>query len=100
MHMMSNMLIELLARDEALVETYCPVFQRFDPGAVGVAVGSKGVRKLATARYIDRFEARHGEWRMAHRTLAFADIQEEPLDAPSAYPPDFVKQRHGIDDFL
>jgi SnoaL-like domain len=100
MHMMSNMLIEFTARDSALVETYCLVFQRFGPRATGVAPGSKGVRKMATARYIDRFEARRGEWRVAHRTLVFGDIQEEPLEASVMFPPDFVKQRHGMDDFL
>jgi SnoaL-like domain len=100
MHMMTNMLIEFTARDRALVETYCLVFQRFGPGAAGVAPGSKGVRKMATARYIDRFEARQGEWRVAHRTLVFGDIQDEPLDAPVVFPPDFVEQRHGTDDVL
>jgi len=100
MHMMTNMLIEFTARDRALVETYCLVFQRFGPGAAGVAPGGKGVRKMATARYIDRFEARRGDWRVAHRTLVFGDIQDEPLDAPVAFPPDFVEQRHGMDDFL
>jgi len=100
MHMMSNMLIEFTARDRALVETYCLVFQRFGAGAAGVAPGSKGMRKIATARYIDRFEARHGEWRVAHRTLVFGDIQEEPLEASVTFPPDFVEQSHGMDDFL
>jgi len=100
MHMISNMLIEFTARERALVETYCLVFQRFGAGAAGVALGSKGVRKIATARYIDRFEARHGEWRVAHRTLVFGDIQEEPLEASVSFPPAFVEQRHGMDDFL
>ncbi len=100
MHVMSNMLIEFTARDRALVETYCLVFQRFGPGAAGVAPGSKGVRKMATARYIDRFEARNGEWRVAHRTLVFGDIQDQPLEAPVTFPPGFVEQRHGMDDFL
>jgi hypothetical protein len=100
MHMMSNMLIEFTARDRALVETYCLVFQRFGPEAADTAPGSKGVRKMATARYIDRFEARHGEWRVAHRTLVFGDVQEEALEASVTFPPDFVEQRHGMDDFL
>jgi hypothetical protein len=82
MHVISNMLIEFTARDRALVETYCLVFQRFGPGAPEVPPTAAGVRKIATARYVDRFEARNGQWRIAHRTL------------------DFVEQRHGTDDFL
>ena len=68
--------------------------------AAGVAPGSKGVRKMATARYIDRFEARRGEWRGAHHTPVFSAIQDKPLDATVAFPPDFVEERHGMDDFL
>ena len=100
MHVMSNMLIEFAASDRAQVETYCLVFQRFGPGAPGVPAGRAGVRKLATARYLDRFEKRRGEWRVAHRRLIFGDTQEFPLDAPVTFPPGFIEQRHGMDDAL
>ena len=100
MHVISNMLIEFTARDRALVETYCLVFQRFGPGAPEVRPATAGVRKIASARYVDRFEARGGQWRIAHRTLVFGDIQSEILDAPVSFPADFVEQRHGMDDFL
>ena len=100
MHVMSNMLIAFEAGDRALVETYCLVFQRFGPGAPGVPAGQAGVRKLATARYLDRFEKRRGEWRVAHRRLIFGDTQEFPLDAPVRFPPGFIEQRHGMDDVL
>ena len=100
MHLMSNMLIEFEARDRALVETYCLVFQRFGPGAPGVPAGAAGVRKIATARYLDRFEQRRGAWRVAHRTLIFGDTQEFPLEAPVTFPPGFTEQRHGMDDAL
>jgi hypothetical protein len=100
MHVMSNMLIEFDARDRALVETYCLVFQRFGPRAPGVPEGAAGLRKIATARYLDRFEKRRGEWRVAHRRLIFGDTQEFPLDAPVSVPPGFIEQRHGMDDPL
>ena len=108
MHLISNMLIEFTARDKALVETYCLVFQRYDaagartPGAVDApdATGSAGVRKLATARYVDHFEEREGNWRVARRTVVFGDMQESTMDAPFAFPPGFVEQKHGMDDFL
>ncbi|HEY1506919.1 MAG TPA: nuclear transport factor 2 family protein [Stellaceae bacterium] len=100
MHVMSNMLIEFEAADRALVETYCLVFQRFGPGAPGVAAGSPGVRKMATARYLDRFEKRRGEWRVAHRRLIFGDTQEFSLDVPVTFPSGFIEQHHGMDDAL
>lgn len=100
MHLMTNILIDFFARDRALVETYCVVFQRFGPGADGVAPGSPGVRKLATARYIDRFDERAGVWKVAHRRLVFGDIQSEPMSAPAGFPPAFTEQRHGLDDYL
>ena len=100
MHFMSNVLIEFAARDRALVETCCLVFQRFGPGWAQVSPGSFGARNVATARYIDRFEFRCGEWRVAHRTLVFGDVQSEPLAEPVVFPPAFVEQRHSKDDFL
>ena len=100
MHVMSNMLIEFASRDRALVETYCLVFQRFGAKAPGVPEGAAGVRKLATARYLDRFEKRRGEWRVAHRRLIFGDTQDFPLDAPVSFPAGFIEQRHGMDDAL
>lgn len=100
MHVMSNILIEFEASDRALVETYCLVFQRFGPAAPGVPEGAAGVRKLATARYLDRFEKRQGQWLVAHRKLIFGDTQEFPLGAPVTFPPGFIEQRHGMDDAL
>jgi hypothetical protein len=94
------MLIEFEASDRALVETYCLVFQRFGPEAPGVPQGAAGLRKLATARYLDRFAKRRGEWRVAHRQLIFGDTQEFPLDAPVTFAAGFIEQRHGMDDAL
>jgi hypothetical protein len=100
MHFMSNVLIEFQSRDAALVETYCLVFQRFGPAAQGVLPGSCGVRKIGTARYIDRFEKRSGGWRVAHRRIVFGDLQADPMTQPVAFPPGFTEQRHGMDDYL
>jgi len=100
MHFLSNILIEFTARDRAFVETYVLVFQRFTANAEGVKPGSAGLRRFGTARYLDRFEARRGEWRVAHRTLVFGDLQDERLDRPVAFPPGFTVQRHDMDDPL
>jgi hypothetical protein len=96
MHFVSNIQVEFVARRAALVETYVLVFQRFLPGPEA----PEGVRKIATARYVDRFEEREREWKVAWRTVVFGDVQSEPLTGPFAFPPGFTEQRHGTDDFL
>jgi ketosteroid isomerase-like protein len=100
MHFNTNVLIEFTARDRAFVETYVLVLQRFRPGAANVPAGSAGLRVLACARYLDRFEKRHGEWRVVHRTLVFGDMQVEPMKEPMTFPPEFTVQTHGMDDPL
>ena len=100
MHFLSNILIEFAAHDRALVETYVLVFQRFTAQADGAKPGTAGMRRFGMARYLDRFEKRGGEWRVAHRVLVFDDNQEEPLEKPVAFPPGFTVQRHGMDDAL
>ena len=53
---------------------------------------------MASARYMDRFEKRNGEWRVVHRTLVFGDIVGEPMNEALTFPPDFTVQKHGLDD--
>ena len=90
MHFNTNVLIEFQAKDRAFVETYVLVLQRF----------RTGVRNVASARYLDRFEKRHGEWRVAHRTLVFGDLVSETMKEPHRFPPEFTEQKHGMDDPL
>jgi ketosteroid isomerase-like protein len=89
MHFNTNVLIEFQAKDRAFVETYVLVLQRFADRRV-----------TASARYLDRFEKRKGEWRVAHRTLVFGDMVSEPIREPLSFPSDFTVQKHGMDDPL
>jgi len=89
MHFNTNVLIEFQAQDRAFVETYVLVLQRFADRRV-----------TASARYLDRFEKRKGEWRVAHRTLVFGDMVSEPMREPLGFPPEFTVQQHGMDDPL
>jgi len=100
MHFNTNVLIEFQAKDRAFVETYVLVLQRFRPGAPNVPAGSQGLRNLASARYLDRFEKRNGEWRVVHRTLVFGDVEAAPMATPHKFPPGFTEQTHGMDDPL
>ncbi len=90
MHFNTNVLIEFGAADRALVETYVLVLQRF----------RSGERKTASARYLDRFEKRGGEWRVAHRTLVFGDVVSDTASGPPQFPSSFTVQKHGMDDPL
>lgn len=89
MHFNTNVLIEFSAKDKAFVETYVLVLQRF-----------ADKRVTASARYLDRFEKRNGEWRVVHRTLVFGDMVPEPLEEPVRFPEGFTEQKHGMDDPL
>jgi len=89
MHFNTNVLIEFQAKDRAFVETYVLVLQRFADRRV-----------TASARYLDRFEKRSGEWRVARRTLVFGDMVREAMTEPPSFPADFTVQKHGLDDPL
>jgi hypothetical protein len=108
MHLVSNILIEFASADSALAETY--IFAKLRYSAEGKAAlaiftgGAEGGSGTATdsfswARYIDRFERRNGEWRIARRTVAFdssltADV---PANAP-AFGPNWDVGRRDQDD--
>jgi ketosteroid isomerase-like protein len=89
MHFNTNVLIEFESRERAFVETYVLVLQRFADRRV-----------TASARYLDRFDRRKGEWRVAHRTLVFGDMVPEPIREPLAFPPGFTEQKHSMEDPL
>lgn len=70
-HLLGNISIELHG-SVAAVESY---FQALQPGrdAQGQAVDL-----LLCGRYVDRFEQRRGEWRVATRTVVYDWIREMP----------------------
>ena len=110
MHAVSNMLIEFAGPDRALVETYVRTTQRYpaearqalDQLAGGRAGSGDGAMDLLTcSRYVDRFERRNGEWRIALRTLV-ADWKQF-VEVPSGQPKPPASQevgRRNDDDFI
>ena len=72
MHAVSNILIEFSDPELALVESYVKVTQR-RPVETGHCEphGSPHDSRISEVycRYVDRFEKRKGEWKIAHRTL-------------------------------
>jgi len=89
MHFNTNVLIEFQSKEKAFVETYVLVLQRF-----------ADKRVTASARYLDRFEKRKGEWRVVHRTLVFGDMVPDALKEPVRFPEGFTEQKHNMNDPL
>jgi hypothetical protein len=70
-HAVSNILIEFIGGDVALVETYVRVMQRrpFTPAPGAPEPDHNSHVSEVYCRYVDRFERRQGAWKIAHRTL-------------------------------
>lgn len=77
-HRLGNMLIEFAGPDVALVETYAETVQRYPAdgkAALGQLSGGQVGAPDAPAvlnsyvRYVDRFQRRNGEWRIASRAV-------------------------------
>ncbi|MPM22037.1 hypothetical protein SDC9_68487 [bioreactor metagenome] len=76
MHFLGQSLIEFAGPDLALVETYF-VSRRLRPATESerAALGpSDAIARAGWGRYVDRFERREGEWRVAHRTVVLEAI--------------------------
>jgi len=111
MHSISNMLIEFAGPDTAIVESYCTATQRYPAEAKaalaqlsGGVEGKPGVGidVIAICRYVDRFERRKGEWKVAARTVVFDStmMYEYSPDGPKMGPGWTVGKRRNRDDFV
>jgi SnoaL-like domain len=91
-HSVSNMLIEFLEPNVAVVETYCFAVQRYGDDAGGsLAQLAKGAEKtsgavdvMACVRYVDRFSKRQAGWLIEHRSVVYDSVMtfRVPEDAP------------------
>ena len=110
MHAISNLLIEFAGKDIALVETYVRTTQRY-PAEAKAALGQLSGGKLGPegaamdlftcSRYVDRFERRGGEWRIARRTVVADWKQIVPVSADSPVPlPGWEVGQRNQDDFI
>lgn len=92
MHLLGNCLIDWRGDDVALVETYCVTYQRLKPGDgastsdVGLTIGGSGQQTQVRCRYLDRFEKRDGQWKIANRVVAYESLllEETPEGSPFA----------------
>jgi hypothetical protein len=83
-HMIGNILIDLRA-EVAVVESY------FRTTLGGRDAQNNPQETLLAGRYIDRFECRDGEWRIAARTVVYDWVRQLPL--PEDMTPEVFGQR-------
>lgn len=84
MHFLGNCLVDFLSDTTAVAETYCIVYQRYGEEAretIQTWLGNEALprdKKLMAelfCRYVDRFEKRDGEWRIARRTVVMEEVK-------------------------
>jgi len=68
MHMLGHPLIEWQG-DIAFTETYCLIFQKLKPEAT--YAGEVSIDVFIACRYVDKFECRNGEWKIAERNVVY-----------------------------
>ncbi|MFT3721116.1 nuclear transport factor 2 family protein [Pseudorhodoferax sp.] len=72
MHFLGQTLIEFAGPDLAVAETYFASRRLLHPvpeAYAGIVGASDAVAREGWGRYVDRFERRDGQWRVAHRTV-------------------------------
>lgn len=87
-HVLSNILIDLRG-DVAGVESYFHALQA-DRDEQG-----QPRETMLLGRYVDRFEKRQGEWRIAQRTVVYDWIRQQPMSADSDAQRFGVRQPNG-----
>ena len=94
-HFLGNVMIEPdLERGVARAETYCVAYHRFHDAA--------GVETDMTAglRYVDRFEQRGGEWRIARRVCAYDWRRVDAVVGDRGFGPGYVRGLRSADDIV
>ncbi|MFT5174152.1 MAG: hypothetical protein ACI8W7_002339 [Gammaproteobacteria bacterium] len=89
MHFIGHCLIEFVTDDIAVVETYFVTAHTFDAEgqrAYGAGDGCEPVPLSSYGRYVDCFEQRVGQWRVAQRTVVFEATRVYTESAPPVKP--------------
>ena len=80
MHLAGTPFIHLEGK-QAAVETYCILYQHERTDCVNLATQQPAYRRFVFGvRYVDRFEERQGDWRIAHRVVVWEWSQEDVGD--------------------
>jgi len=91
LHMMANFMVDVdLGRGRAQAETYCMAYHWTPPGDDAFVL-------LTGARYVDGFESRGGQWRIAHRRC-IVDWSHKEASRPWGLADRFLRGRRGPED--
>lgn len=107
LHFISNVTVELLGEDRALVESYYLCQQRLKSAvSVEKAFGSilvaddETLQLSVSGRYVDRFERRNGAWKIADRKVAFDVLSATPTPLGGGLDRRLLVSRRDQDDVL
>jgi len=100
-HVVTNILIEFESKNVAKVESYCTATHY-----VSVENNGKGRDEHIKTRYVDRFERRNGEWKIARRICVWdytrvsptGQTWEEVVNGPGVSDKRFIKGRRDKED--
>lgn len=93
MHFITNVIIDLDSSAQvAEVESYCLCYLRQQPETGS----SSHVLATIKCRYVDRFEKRNDEWRIADRIVVFDESQHTTIE--NVLDPSWVASRRSQDD--
>ena len=95
-HFLGNMLIDVdLVNDEAGAETYAVAYHRFHDA------DGRATDMVAGLRYVDRFERRDHDWRIAKRVCTFEWRRTDPVAAEgSGFGDTYTRGLRGSDDIV
>jgi hypothetical protein len=94
-HVLGNMLIDVdLENGVARAETYAVAYHRYHDAA------GRETDMVAGLRYVDRFERRDDEWRIAERVCAFEWRRTDPVVGEGGFADVYVRGKRGPDDVV
>ncbi|NUB45018.1 nuclear transport factor 2 family protein [Fertoebacter nigrum] len=99
LHLLGSPVIDI-AGDVAVAETCCLLYHWISAGTGNPPLPAHTV--TMACRYVDRFERRQGQWKIAHRTVAYDGIRREFRDVhgPEPIAPGFTMGRRSKDDII
>ncbi len=92
-HMFGQSLIEIDG-DKAWVESYCICYIRLN----SEEPGGKPMERLGNIRYVDLFERRDGEWRIANRKVVHSPGRLDPVEIDPPLAGEALRARTYPDD--
>ncbi len=94
-HFLGNVLIDVdLGSGVARAETYCVAYHRYTDG------DGRPTDMTAGLRYVDRFERRLGEWRIARRVCAYDWRRVDLVEGEGGFAAGYVRGRRDSDDIV